>query len=116
MVRGARHFQTTAVSLPVIFRDLAGQDVRDAHSWYEARLPGLGDQFLRSLQLVVGLITEHPLACALVYGTIRRALLPGFPYALFYVVFPDCVRVIACLHQRRDPKAVRKRSHGSDGG
>ena len=116
MVRGARHSQATAVSLPLIFRDLASQDVREAHIWYEARLPGLGDQFLRSLQLVVGLITEHPLACALVYKAIRRALLPGFPYALFYVVFPDCVRVIACLHQRRDPKAIRKRSSGSDGG
>ena len=116
MVRGARHSQATAVSLPVIFRDLASQDVREAHTWYESRLPGLGDQFLRSLQLVVGLITEHPIACALVYKTIRRALLPGFPYALFYVVFPDCVRVMACLHQRRDPKVIRKRPSGSSGG
>lgn len=104
------------MSFPVVFRDLASKDVRDARTWYETRMPGLGEQFLRSLQLVVGLIAEHPLACALIYKNIHRALLPGFPYALFYVVFPDCVRVLACLHQRRDPKVIRKRANAPDGG
>jgi toxin ParE1/3/4 len=70
---------------------------------------GLGERFSNSLDLVVSLIGEHPLACALAYKNIRQALLPGFPYALFYVVLPDRVRVLACLHQRRDPKFIRKR-------
>jgi toxin ParE1/3/4 len=76
---------------------------------------GLGERFSRALDLVVGLIGEHPLACAVVYKNVHRALLPGFPYALFYVVSPDCVRVVACLHQRRDPRALNKRISASEG-
>ena len=115
MVRVAGHSEA-AVRLPVVFRDLATQDVREAQGWYGSCVPGLGEHFVRSLQLVVGLIAEHPLACAVVHKNIHRALLPGFPYALFYVVFPDCVRVLACLHQRRDPKVIRKRANAPDVG
>ncbi len=104
------------MSLPVVFRDLAGQDVLQAQVWYEAQVPGLGARFLNSLQLVVGLISEHPLACAVTYKNIHRALVPGFPYALFYLVLPDRVRVLACLHQRRDPRLVRTRVGVSGGG
>jgi plasmid stabilization system protein ParE len=116
LVRGPQDSQAPAVSLPVVFRDLAGQDVREAEAWYEAQVPGLGARFSSSLQLVVGLISEHPLACAAAYKNIRRALLPGFPYALFYLVLPERVRVLACLHQRRDPKFVRRRVSAPGGG
>jgi toxin ParE1/3/4 len=104
------------VSLPVAFRDLAGEDVQEAVTWYEAQVPGLGARFVSSLQLVVALISEHPLACAVAYKNIRRALLPSFPYAVFYLVLPDRVRVLACLHQRRDPRSVRERVSVRGGG
>jgi plasmid stabilization system protein ParE len=98
------------VSLPVVFRELALDDVREAHAWYEAQSAGLGGQFLQAIDVVVGLISDHPLACAVAYRNLRRALLPGFPYALFYQALPDRARVVAWLQQRRDPKAIRKRA------
>lgn len=98
------------MSVAVLFRDEANQDVHEARDWYETQQPGLGGKFVESLELVVTLIGTHPLACAVVYRGLRRALLPGFPYAVFYRVFPDCVRVIACLHQHRGPKALQKRT------
>jgi plasmid stabilization system protein ParE len=97
------------VSLPVVFRGLADREVHEIQAWYEARQPGLGGRFRASLDLVVHLIAEHPLACALAHREARRALVPGFPYALFYVVLPDRIRVLACLHQRRGPGVVQER-------
>ena len=94
------------MSLPVVFRGLADREVHAIQAWYEARQAGLGGRFGASLDLVVHLIAEHPLACPLAHLEVRRALVPGFPYALFYVVLPDRVRVLACLHQYRGSAAV----------
>ena len=101
--------ETQEVTLPVVFRDLASDDVLEVHSWYEARQAGLGSHFVSSLDLVVALIAEHPLSCPVVYRGIRRVLLPGFPYALFYLSPSDRIVVLACLHQSREPRAIRKR-------
>lgn len=97
------------MSLPVVFRGLADREVHEIQAWYEERQPGLGGRFRASLDLVVHLIAEHPLACAFAYREVRRALVPGFPYALFYVVLGDRVRVLACLHQRRGPATFQER-------
>jgi toxin ParE1/3/4 len=104
------------VTIRVLFRDVASRDVHEAQAWYEAQQQGLGAQFRQSLSLVVTLIGEHPLACPEVYRGVRRALLPGFPYALFYVIASDRIRVLACLHQRRSPDSVRKRVDEGQGG
>ena len=109
MVRRARLTPEEEVTFPVAFRDLATDDVRAIHSWYETQQEGLGARFVSSLDLAVGLISEHPLSCPVAYRRIRRVLLPGFPYALFYLSQPDTVIVLACLHQSRSPRTVRKR-------
>jgi plasmid stabilization system protein ParE len=96
-------------SLPVVFRGLADSEVHEIQAWYEARQAGLGARFRASIDLVVALIGEHPFACAVSHREVRRALVPGFPYALFYVALPDRIRVLACLHQRRGPAFIRKR-------
>lgn len=97
------------MSLPVVFRGLADNEVHEIQAWYEVRQPGLGMRFRASLDFVVALIGEHPLACAKSYRHARRALVPGFPYALFYTVLSDRVRVLACLHQRRASSFVKRR-------
>ena len=97
------------VTFSVAFRDLATDDLRDIYSWYEAQQEGLGARFVSSLDLAVGLISDHPLSCPVAYRSIRRVLLPGFPYALFYLSQPDTVVVLACLHQSRSPRTVKKR-------
>lgn len=103
------------MSVPVLFGSAASEDVHQAWAWYEARQRGLGQRFTDSLKLVVAFISEHPLACAVAYRGLRRALLPGFPYALFYLVGEDCLRVIGCLHQYRGPDALAERA-GDFGG
>ena len=97
------------MSLPVIFRDLATDDVQAIYTWYEIQQEGLGSQFVASLDLAVGLISQHPLSCPTVYRRTRRVLLHGFPYALFFLPEAKAVVVLACLHQSQGPRTVRKR-------
>lgn len=52
------------MSLPVVFRGLADREVHEIQAWYEARQAGLGGRFRASLELVVHLVAEHPLALA----------------------------------------------------
>jgi plasmid stabilization system protein ParE len=48
-------------------------------------------------------IEDGPLRYPVVYEDVRRALVRRYPYAIFYVVEPARVVVMAVLHQRRDP-------------
>ncbi len=84
-------------------RPAAAADIEDAYRWYEARLTGLGGEFLDAVDNAITKLVERPLAYAVVHRTVRRILLPRFPYGLFYVVANGTVEVVACFHVRRDP-------------
>ena len=46
---------------------------------------------------------EAPLQFPVVRGNIRRALLRGFPYGVFFTVHADTVQVLAVVHLHRHP-------------
>ena len=80
-----------------------------AREWYEAKRPGLGDDFARSLDHVIELVCELPTAFPEIAVGLRRALLGRFPYAVYYHAQVDVIEVIACLHTRRSPSRWRNR-------
>lgn len=89
----------------------------EAFEWYEARSPGLGDDFLTAVE--EGLISARktPQRFPVVHREgdleVRRARLRRFPFGLFFI-WDDTetgdTSVIACLHARRDPRRWRRRS------
>jgi plasmid stabilization system protein ParE len=42
-------------------------------------------------------------------GTLRRAVIQRFPFAVFYEVTTDEIQVIAVFHSRRDPEMWKSR-------
>ncbi len=97
----------------VVYRLAAALDIGEAREWYEDIQVGSGVRFQRSIEALERLIAEHPDAFPTVHGSVRRALLRRFPYALYYQQLDaETVEVIACLHTRRRPDAWRRR--GSD--
>jgi len=48
-------------------------------------------------------LQQAPLLYAEVIPNVRRALLPRFPYGLFYAVRGDLVHILAMLHDARNP-------------
>ncbi len=88
--------------------EAAEQDLIEGHRFYERRTAGLGDYFsdsvlgdIESLHLYAGVHAMH-----LGY---HRLLTKRFPFAVYYRIEGDLIRVYAVLDCRRDPAWVRDR-------
>jgi plasmid stabilization system protein ParE len=92
------------VSLRVRFKRAAEHDVESAFRWYEDHRSGLGSEFLVAVDSAVSLIVSNPKVCPVVRARVRRAVLRRFPYLLFYVIEPEEIVVLACMHASRDPE------------
>ena len=109
MGRGPSPPESLWVALIVRFRTEAASDVVLAREWYDGQHPGLGDDFVRSLEQIIVLVAELPEAFPEIAVRLRRALLGRFPYALYYRLEGDTIDVIGCLHTRRSPGRWRSR-------
>ena len=94
----------------VVLRPAAETDLEHAAAWYEQQRSGLGSDFMDAVRERLRGIHENPQAYPVVFKTVRRALLHGFPYGLFYVTEPDRIVVIGCFHARQSPRRWTKRS------
>lgn len=79
-------------------------EIGEAQAWYEQQSSGLGEEFLAAMELQLKRLEQAPLLYAEVVPGVRRALLPRFPYGLFYTLRNDLVHVLAVLHDARHPK------------
>ncbi|WP_089938551.1 type II toxin-antitoxin system RelE/ParE family toxin [Candidatus Entotheonella palauensis] len=88
--------------------DEAQQDLIEGYHFYEGQEEGLGDYFLDSLfsdidslQFYAGI---HP-----VFFGYHRLLSKRFPFAVYYRVENETVKVYAVLDCRREPSWTRNR-------
>lgn len=77
--------------------------------WYEGQRPGLGHEFRAAVDAAITRIAANPLAYPERYRGARRAVLRRFPYVIWYRAIENLVLVLACVHGKRDPGAVRAR-------
>lgn len=93
-----------AVSLPVVLRDAAQVEFDDAFDYYEAQRPGRGVDFAVKVQDVFDRIAANPQMHPVVFDPdVRKALVIGFPYCVFYQADAAMVDVISVFHTSRDP-------------
>jgi plasmid stabilization system protein ParE len=97
------------MSRPLVFHPDVEDEVRAAYQWYESRQTDLGDDFLAALEVVYRRLETAPEIHQVIEQNVRRALLRRFPYAVYYIVFPGRVEVIAVQHCHRDPAAWQSR-------
>jgi toxin ParE1/3/4 len=103
------------MSLRLILRQEAESDVAHAAKWYEQQRADLSLEFRAALDKTFAAIQDRPALHALVYRDVRRALVRRFPFAVFYIVQPDSVIVVAVLHTARNPRLWRNRLKHRDG-
>lgn len=85
----------------LVLRRAAKRDLEEARRWYNDRQPGLGQEFLSSVEAVLALIREFPLMAPKVDPWVRRARTERFPFGIFYTIDGPTIRVLAVLHNAR---------------
>ena len=98
------------MTVTLIVQPEAEADLAEAYRWYETQRPGLGQEFLETVDRAFERIAEQPLRHATVHRDTRRTFLRRFPYVVFHVLRDDRVHVFAVLHQRRNPRIARNRT------
>jgi plasmid stabilization system protein ParE len=91
-------------------REPALEDIDAAGRWYEGQDEGLGEEFLAELERVLDRVAALPGQFPQHHGSVRRALLRRFPYAVFFDVTDSQAIVVAVLHQASHPSRLRRRS------
>jgi plasmid stabilization system protein ParE len=81
----------------------AETEIDQAAGWYGQRSQAARIGFLRALDRTIDFIVEYPEQYQIIYRETRRALLEGYPYALFYNITATQVIVLACIHTARNP-------------
>jgi toxin ParE1/3/4 len=95
---------------PVVLRRPARAEFDAAGDWYEGKRPGLGAEFTAAVETVFNRIGAQPKLFRVVLRDIRRAVVPGFPYCVYYRERPSGIVVIAVFHTSRDPSVWQSRS------
>ncbi len=92
-----------------VFTAEADAEIAEAFAWYEQRSPGLGQEFLRAVEVAVTSAAHAPLRYPVWRRGAHRMLLHKFPFAIFYTVTSDGIIIFACFHGRRNPKVLINR-------
>jgi toxin ParE1/3/4 len=98
------------MSLPVVLDPEAQAEFDEGYDFYEGRKAGLGETFADAVQVVLDRISANPLIHQVVFGTVRRGVVKGFPYCLYYREEPTLVRVLSVFHTSRDPAIWQARA------
>lgn len=97
------------MTLEVRLRPEVEDDLFEAADWYEEQRAGLGQDFLDAVDSTLSRVAVSPSAYPILYKSIRRALLPRFPFGVFYQVEDEHIVVVAILHFSRHPRNWRNR-------
>ncbi len=88
--------------------DEAQEDLIQGFRFYEGQEPGLGTYFLDCLFSDIDSLLVYAGVHAVTY-TYHRCLSKRFPFAIYYNLDKEVVRVHAVLDCRQNPSWIRKR-------
>ncbi len=74
-----------------------------AARFYEDKVPALGAEFLGFVEDGVRAILKAPGRFRIVEGDVRKVTLKQFPYAIYFRMLPEEVRILAFKHHSRHP-------------
>ena len=83
----------------------------EGYRFYEEQASGLGRYFLRSLFADIESLETHAGVHAKFHGFHRR-LSRRFPFAIYYIIERDDVKIHAVLDCRSDPAKIRHQLRG----
>ena len=97
------------MSFTVTFRPEADLDLAEAQAYLDRQESGLGREFADEIETCLLGVSRLPESFPVVSRRTRRALVKRFPYAIFFFIDGDRIRVTAIVHQSRHPRTWRRR-------
>lgn len=94
------------MSLPLILRPEAEEDLRRASEHLDSLQVGLGSRLVAGPGELFERIETQPELYGRVWQDVRAARLQRLRYVVYYVVFADRIEVLAVLHGSRDPSVL----------
>ncbi|MBN4075117.1 MAG: plasmid stabilization protein [SAR86 cluster bacterium] len=98
------------MTLEIRLREEATEELAKAASWYERQLSGLGQEFLDMALALLESIPENPTQYPIVHKVVRRALLPRFPFGIYYSIEENFILVYGVMHASRNPSRWQDRT------
>ena len=98
------------MTLPLDFHPAVRREVDLSYRYYVQAQSGLGRDFLRSVEKTLTKIGENPERYGFAEGDIHEAMLKRFPFAIYFRVLTDRIRVLAIFHTSRDPSEWTSRN------
>lgn len=89
--------------MKLVYHPNAEEELLAAVRFYQRRVTGLGERFLREFDAAISNIQAALDRWAVVEGNIRRYLMRRFPYASYYRHEEDCLRILVVKHHSRHP-------------
>jgi toxin ParE1/3/4 len=88
----------------LVLASAALADLKEIHGHYDSVDDGLGGRFVEALDELFARLEEFPRSAPLVAGyvDVRRAVVRGFPYVVFYRHRPARIDVLRVLHAARE--------------
>jgi plasmid stabilization system protein ParE len=93
----------------LIYHPAAAAELIETARFYEERVSSLGADFLDKIETAICAIESDPHRNRVIKSDVRRYLLSRFPFAIYYRVAPDQLRILAIKHHSRHPDYWRRR-------
>jgi toxin ParE1/3/4 len=93
----------------IVFLYSAEADIQAGFEACEQHQEGRGEIFLRHLDVVFTRLRAFPSSGPFFHERYRRALVPGFPYGIFYSIEGTRLIVLGVLDLRQNPETIRRR-------
>ena len=100
------------MAFELIVASPAEADIASAFVWYEGKGLNLGVDFVRCVDVTLARVQRSPLMFPVKYGAYRQAMVPRFPYAVYFIANEEqkFVSVQAVLHFSQDvPSYLKER-------
>ena len=95
---------------PVILDPEAQAEFDTGYDYYAMHRLAVAEAFADAVQTVLVRIGKMPQLHQTVFGEVRRAVVRGFPYCVYYREESGQVRVFSVFHTSRDPGIWRART------
>jgi plasmid stabilization system protein ParE len=95
----------------MIYRFLspAVDEIREAATFYQTRVRGLGADFISEVDSAIERILAYPEAWSKLAKNYRHCSLRRFPFSVIYQIIDDReILIVSVFHQSREPESWRR--------